>query len=336
MQIELLPYQLELKHSFGLSYGKRSYTDTFIVKLKMNGVEGIGEIVLPPYMKYSSDEVIEYVQNIQNQGLLNEGSLDACLEGLKKNKKKCPPAMAGLDIALHDLFSQLEGKSIFAYYGLSNAVKLPPTSFTIGIEEDLAILKQKIREAQAYEVLKLKMGGDSDNFLLDVVLPLWNKPIVIDANQGWQGESQYMHFMHRLEEHELLFVEQPFSLEYKQDYINLKRHPIPIVADESVQGIEDLETLHAYFDGINVKLMKCGGIQAAYELIKKAKTLNMKILIGCMTSSSCAIQAALNLAPMSDWLDLDGAFLVANNPYPSPKIEEGRLLLLNQSGLAIR
>ena len=189
MQIELFPYELKLIHSFELSYGKRSHTASFIVKIFDGEFEGIGEIILPPYMQYSTNEVVQYVDLIRSQQVLNRRTLHECLLALKKSKKKCLPAMAGLDIALHDLFSQKMGQPIFELYGLNyrSTETLPSTSFTIGIETNVEVLKQKMEEAQQYDILKLKMGSEHDNFLLDIVLPLWDKTIVIDANQGWKN-----------------------------------------------------------------------------------------------------------------------------------------------------
>lgn len=340
MSLRIQPYELELIHAFGVSYGVRTSTPSFIVELEYEGLIGYGEIVLPPYMVYTDIDVHAFFDQIDCKQLLADLNLESMLQYINHLTLQVMPAKAGIDIAIHDLIAQIENTTVGSYYELANdCTEVPKTSFTIGIESDVEVLREKVKEAQSYDVLKLKMGSEHDSFLLDIVLPLWNKSIVVDANQGWQDAAQLLHFVKRFEEHDLLFVEQPFKIEeHDVHYRDWKQFniPIPIVADEALQTIDDLDEIAALYEGINVKLMKCGGVKAAYDLIQSAQAKGLKILIGCMTSSSCAIQAAAVLSPMADWIDLDGAFLIKNNPYPAPKLVQGRIDFTSNAGLAIR
>jgi L-Ala-D/L-Glu epimerase len=189
-------------------------------------------------------------------------------------------------------------------------------------------MKQKIEEAERYgfEIFKIKLDGENDEEIVGDFRKLSNKPFAVDVNQGWRNITEASGKINWLKDQGCLFVEQPLAKNALDEMKRLKQHSVlPVYADESCQRSNDLEKLHDCFDGVNIKLMKCGGITEAYQMIRKARELNLKVLIGCMSESSVGCTAAAHLAPLADYADLDGPYLIANDPFEGMKIGYGRI-----------
>ncbi|MDE6343116.1 MAG: dipeptide epimerase, partial [Muribaculaceae bacterium] len=189
-------------------------------------------------------------------------------------------------------------------------------------------VRQKVEEASPYKVLKVKMGLNRDKETVELIRKMTDVPICADVNQGWTKREKALEMCHWLAERNCLFVEQPFDKDDVENTAWLReRSPLPIIADEAVHGVDDVRRMADIYDGINIKLMKCGGMHEAHQMAIVAKALGLKVMLGCMTETSCGVTAAAQLAPMADWADLDGNLLITNDPFDGVKIVEGKVTL---------
>jgi L-alanine-DL-glutamate epimerase-like enolase superfamily enzyme len=244
-------------------------------------------------------------------------------------------AKASVDIALHDLVGKLLKQPWYKIWGL-NPERTPNTSFTIGIDKP-EVVRTKVREASPYRILKVKLGQGNDKEMIEAVRSETDKPICVDINQGWTDRILALEMAHWLKDKGVVFIEQPMSKTSTDDTAWLTQNsPLPIIADEAFQTIRDFKKVQGVYSGINVKLMKCGGLRSAFIMIKMARALDMKVMIGCMTETSCAVTAAAQLSPLADWADLDGNLLIDNDVYDGLKIVDGKIVLPERPGIGIR
>ena len=226
------------------------------------------------------------------------------------------------------------GQPWYKIWGLSPE-KAPNTSFTIGIDT-AEVVRKKVDEAAPYKVLKVKMGLDNDKELVEIIRSKTDRPICVDANQGWDDKEKALEMCHWLAERNCLFVEQPMPKEKIEETAWLReRSPLPIIADEFLQRLPDVLRAKEAYDGINIKLMKSTGMHEAYKMAVLARSLGMKVMLGCMTETSCAVSAAAQLAPMVDWADLDGNLLIANDCFDGMKIVDGKVTLTDRPGIGV-
>ena len=218
-----------------------------------------------------------------------------------------------------------------------NPEKAPATSFTIGIDKP-DVVRQKVDEAAPYKVLKIKMGLDNDKELVEIIRSKTDVPICVDANQGWTDKEKALDMCHWLAERNCLFVEQPMDKSMIEETAWLReRSPLPLIADEFLQRLPDVRRAAQAYDGINIKLMKCTGLHEAYKMAVLARALGMKVMLGCMTETSCAISAAAQIAPMADWADLDGNLLISNDIFDGAKIIAGKISIpRDRPGIGVR
>jgi L-alanine-DL-glutamate epimerase-like enolase superfamily enzyme len=217
-----------------------------------------------------------------------------------------------------------------------NPEHIPETSFTIGIDKP-DVVKSKTEEASAFKILKVKLGKGNEKEMIAAVRSATPVPLCVDVNQGWSDRQEALDMIFWLKEQGVLYIEQPLSKTALADTAWLtQRSPLPVIADEAFQTLADLEKVKGVYSGINVKLMKCGGMRAAYTIIKMARSLGMKVMIGCMTETSCAVTAAAQLSPLADWADLDGNLLINNDLFSGIRIAEGRVVLPEEPGIGIR
>jgi L-alanine-DL-glutamate epimerase-like enolase superfamily enzyme len=244
-------------------------------------------------------------------------------------------AKASVDIALHDLAGKLMGQPWFRLWGLDPA-KTPYTSFTIGIDTP-EIVRQKVAEAEPYKVLKVKLGLGNDKEMIETIRKVSDKPVCVDVNQGWKDRSYALDMAHWLNENNVIFLEQPMPKTMTDDIAWLTRNsPLPVIADEAIQTFGDILNIRGIYSGINIKLMKCGGMNAAHKMAQMARTMGMKVMIGCMTETSCAISAAAQLSPLAHWADLDGNLLISNDVYEGVTVVDGRITLNESPGIGIK
>jgi L-alanine-DL-glutamate epimerase-like enolase superfamily enzyme len=243
-------------------------------------------------------------------------------------------AKASVDIALHDLVGKITGKPWFRIWGL-DPHKTPYTSFTIG-NDTPEVVRQKVAEAEPYKVLKVKLGLGNDKEMIETIRSVSDKPICVDVNQGWKDRNYALEMANWLKEQDVVFLEQPMPKTMVDDIAWLnEKSPVPVVADEALQTIGDLLQIKGVYSAINIKLMKCGGMNAAYKIARMAREMGMKVMIGCMTETSCAISAAAQLSPLVNWADLDGNLLISNDVYDGVKVIDGKIILNDEPGIGI-
>jgi L-alanine-DL-glutamate epimerase and related enzymes of enolase superfamily len=214
--------------------------------------------------------------------------------------------------------------------------KTPSTTFTIGIDTD-EVVKQKTREAAPlYNILKVKLGRENDKQIIEAIRTVTDKPIAVDANQGWKDKHYALDMINWLKEKGIVMIEQPMPKYNLEDAAWVtERSPLPVFADESFQRLQDVLRLKGAFTGVNIKLMKCTGMREAWKIQTVARAANMKVMIGCMTETSCAISAATQLSPAVDWADLDGNLLISNDCFKGVTVINGKLHLDDKPGIGI-
>lgn len=306
-----------------------------LVEINHQGYTGFGEASMVPYMGESIDSATAFLAKVDLKWLKYPFNYDEVILYLDSIATGNPAIKAAIDIALHDLHGKIENKPCYRFFE-AEAINMPVTSVTIGMDKPDIII-QKVKEADLAKVLKVKLGSDEDKILIETIRSVTNKPLYVDANQGWTNKEQALDLIYWLKESGVLLIEQPMiKTDTASNAWITERSPIPILADEAVQRLADIENIKDAYHGINVKLMKSAGMHEAYLMIKRARELNMKVLIGCMSETSIATLAAASLAPLCDWADIDGPFLTANNPYKNPDFKNGKWILPDLPGLGIK
>lgn len=334
MKLRFSPYTLELKHTFTIANYSRTTTPDMIVEVEKDGIIGYGEASMPPYLGESQESVSAFLSKVDLSKFSDPFQFEEILAAIDAIAPKNPAAKAAVDIALHDWAGKKLGAPWYRIWGL-NPEKTPVTSFTIGIDTE-EVVRQKTQEAEIYKVIKVKLGRDTDKMMIETIRQVTDKPITSDANQGWKNRDEALKMIEWLATKGVVFVEQPMPKEQVDDTAWLReRSPLPLIGDESVQRLADIKKAHGVFDGINIKLMKCTGMREAYKMITLARALDMKVMLGCMTETSCAISAAAQLSPLVDWADLDGAVLIKNDLFDGATIVDGKVTLPDRPGIGV-
>lgn len=335
MKLSWTPYDLQLVHTFTISGFSRKTTPVVLTKLEYDGLVGYGEASLPPYLGETQASVIEFLKKVDLSGFSDPTQMEEILEYVDSIAINNTAAKAAVDIALHDLVGKMLGAPWYKIYGL-NRYDVPDTTFTIGIDTD-DIVKEKTREALGrFNILKVKVGGPDDKRMIEAIRSVTDLPLAVDANQGWKDKHHALDMIHWLSEKGVVMVEQPMSKHNIDDNAWLtERSPLPVFADESLQRLYDLERLKGVFSGVNIKLMKCTGMREAWKMKNFAEALGMKVMIGCMTETSCAISAASQLYAGMYFADLDGALLIGNDCFDGAVLEKGKLVPRDLPGIGV-
>lgn len=334
LNIRFTPYTLQLKHAFTLATSSRTTTPVMLTEIEYLGTTGYGEASMPPYLGESHETAIKFLSSVDLSRFDNPFLMEDILDYVDKIMPGNYAAKASIDIALHDLTGKIAGMPVYRMLGL-DPDKTPMTSYTIGIDTP-EMIRLKVKEAEPYRVLKVKLGNERDREIVDVIRSETDKTLCVDVNQGWKDRVYALEMIHWLEEKGVVFVEQPMPKEQTDDLQWLTQNsPLPIIGDEAIQNLSDLIMYRDVYSGVNIKLMKCGGIRAAFNMIRTARSLGMKVMIGCMTETSCAVTAAAHLSPLADWCDLDGNLLIDNDPFKGLTIVDGKVTLPDRPGIGI-
>lgn len=335
MELKFYPYTLELRHVFTIASGSRKTTPVVLTEINYEGYTGYGEASMPPYLGESHESVMSFLSKVELGRFSDPFDIENILDYIDDIAPGNKAAKASVDIALHDLTGKIMGQPWYKIWGYDKT-KTPYTSFTIGIDTP-EIVRQKVKEAEPYKVLKVKMGLDNDKEMVETIRSVSQTPLTVDVNQGWKDKNHALEMVHWLNERNTLFVEQPMPKDQIDDIAWLTENsPLPIVGDESVQRLEDVIKAHGIYSGINIKYMKCTGMREGHKMLNLAKALNMKVMLGCMTETSCAISAAAQLSPMVDWADLDGNLLISNDIFDGVKVVDGKIQLTDLPGIGIK
>ena len=335
MRLTYQPFELLLKHTFTIAKFSRNSTPVMLVQVEHKGVTGYGEASMVPYMGESFETAAAFLDEVDASHLEYPFDFEVIIAYLDSIAPGNPAIKAGIDIALHDLDGKLQHKPCWQLLG-SKPPAMPLTSFTIGIDSP-EVMMQKVKEAPGCKIIKVKLGRDSDKELIKTIRSVTGLPLFVDANQGWTDRERSLDMTYWLQEQGVLLIEQPMlKTDLESNAWLTERSPIPIIGDEAVQRLPDVEKAKGVYHGINIKLMKSAGMYEAQQMILKARELNLKVMIGCMSETSCATLAAAALAPQCDWADLDGPFLTTNNPYKMPDFLDGKWVLGTESGLGLK
>ena len=334
MELTYQPFELQLKHTFTIAKFSRTSTPVMLLQIAHEGYIGYGEASMVPYMGETYESANEFLKKVDAKQFKYPFDFEVIIDYLDSLAPGNPAIKAGIDIALHDLDGKLKQQPCWQLLG-SKPEHMPVTSFTIGIDT-LDIMRQKVLEAADYKIIKVKLGRDNDKELIQTIRSVTNVPLFVDANQGWTDLEKSLDLTWWLLEQGVVLIEQPMlKTDIDSNAWLTERSPLPIIADEAVQRFADVEKALDVYHGINIKLMKSAGMHEATKMLKKARELNMKVMIGCMTETSCAALAGAALAPQCDFADLDGPFLTSNNPFKLPEFADGKWVLGNRNGLGL-
>lgn len=336
MTLSYQAYPLQLQHTFTVSGCSRSQTPDVLITLRHGSFIGHGEASMPPYLGESIESVCQFLSLVDVEQFHDPLRTDEILSYFMNLRPGNFAAKAALDIALHDLVGKMLGQPLWRLWGLSPE-RCTYTTYTIGIDTP-EVVRQKTREVEGrFGRLKVKVGVPGDRELIQAIRSVSSLPLTVDANQGWSDPEHALRQIEWLQQQGVIMVEQPLP---KHDLEGLRwlteRSPLPIILDESVQGPADVLRLRGCCHGINIKLMKCGGLAEARKMIDIARLQGMQVMLGCMTETSCAVTAAAQLAPYADYLDLDGNLLISNDPFAGGmQVIDGKVTLQNEPGLGI-
>lgn len=333
MKLTLQPVTLNLRTTFRVAHGATDQRHNVIARIEQDGLTGFGEAAAVFYYGDTQASLMEYLQ-----GLPDLGSDPFALEDLLDNLPDGPhAAQAAVDIALHDLVGKLLGIPLYQFFGL-NPTRLPDTSFTIGIDEP-EVMAERARQS-GYPIIKVKLGSDNDEAIVKAIREATSARLRVDANSGWNRE-QALEIIPRLAGYDLEFIEQPLPVDDREGFVWLKEKlrqqgvRAPIFADESVKTSRDLAATAPGLDGVVVKLMKTGGLREALRTIHTARAHGLQIMLSCMIESSVGVTAAAHLAPLCDYVDLDGPLLIANDPFQGLQYSGASLSLPGKPGLGV-
>ena len=334
MKLTFTQFDLRLKHTFTISRSSRDISPIVITELEHDGIVGFGEA--SPSGRYGEniETVKAFLANVDLSRFDDPFQLESILDYVNGLAEGNTSAKAAVDIALHDWIGKKLGVPLYKYWGLDKT-RTPMTSFTIGIDTP-DVIEKKVREAEEYPLLKIKLGGSNDEEIMRTIRKVTKKTLRVDANEGWKTKEVALEKIKWLEQEGVEFVEQPMPASDLAGTAWVReRVSIPIIADENSIRLHDVPKLQGVFDGINIKLMKCTGVREAIQMIHTARACGMKIMVGCMIESSVAISAAAQFTPLLDYADLDGHVLTTNDPFDGVRIVDGKLILPDRPGIGV-
>ncbi|MCC6292582.1 MAG: dipeptide epimerase [Bryobacterales bacterium] len=331
------PMRLTLRHTWTTTMSSSTHRDTILFRFTHAGIEGHGEGA--PIVRYheSAGSGCAALNAKLDSGFFRRFPPEQFDKTLREVNRLIPgewAAKAAVAAAVLDWNGKRLGVPVYRLFGLDPS-EGPVTTFSIGIDTP-EMTRQKVREAAAYPELKIKVGLDSDEATIAAVRAETSKPLRVDANEGWKTKEQAVEKINWLERQGVVSIEQPLPAARldEMNWIRRRVH-IPVIADEACLHAADIPKLAPHFDGVNIKLDKCGGILEAYRMIQTARSLGLKVMVGCMVSSSLAITAAAHLSPLLDFADLDGNLLLSHDPFRGVRVERGRLRLPSGPGLGV-
>lgn len=336
MVLTFRPYDAQMRHVFTIANSSRTTTPIVLTEIEWDGIVGYGEAALPPYLGETQNSVIDFLKKVDLSRFNSPFQIQDIMAYVDSIAINNTAAKAAVDIALHDIVGKIMGQPWWKIWGF-NPETTPNTSFTVGLDTE-EVVKEKTREASPYKVIKVKLGRDekTDKMMVNTIRSVTDTIICVDANQGWKDKHYALDMIHWLNERNVNMIEQPMpKLLLDEAAWVTENSPLPVIADEACQRLTDIPKLKGAYHGVNIKLMKCTGMREAREMISLSKALHMRLMIGCMTETSCAISAAAQLAPETEWADLDGNLLISNDVYKGMLIVDGKITLNDLPGIGI-
>lgn len=340
LELEWCPFTAKMKHVFTIANSSRSTTPIVLTKITYDGYTGYGEAAMPPYLGETTNSAIDYLKKARPvlKKFKDPWMIGAIMEEMDAITTNNCAAKASIDIALHDLVGQMLGQPWWKIWGF-DATKCPYNSFTVGLDTK-EVVREKAKEAASEgHLIKVKLGRteEQDKMMINTIREVTDTTICIDANQGWKDKHYALDMINWLATKNVNMIEQPMpKLMLDEAGWLTERSPLPIMADEACQRLTDVRKLYGHYSGINIKLMKCTGLHEAREMVSLAQALGMKLMIGCMTETSVAIAAGAQIAPVCEWTDLDGNWLISNDVFHSSTVEDGKIVPSSDPGLGLK
>lgn len=335
MELTAHGLDLTLTTPFRIARGEQTHARNVLTQIATEEAVGLGEAAPSGYYGERRESVFMALDEFTDYLGDDASRIEDIMEELDRRLHGHAAAKASVDMALFDILGKRLGAPVYELLGL-NPDRAPVTSFTIGIDEPAVMAKQAAAAAKQYPTLKIKVGTGRDVEIVRAIRGATDATLRVDANSAWTAKEA-LRLIRDLEPFGLEFVEQPLpagdieGLRYVREHVSL-----PIIADESCVTLEDVPRMVGVVDGINIKLMKCGGIHHALKMIHTARAHHLKIMLGCMIESSLAITAAAHLSPLVDYADLDGHLLISDDPFEGVRVEQGKLALPDRAGLGVR
>ncbi len=325
---------LKLQYAWGLSRGTWSTRRNAFIRIERDGAVGMGEAA--PIARYNETAegaaaFFEKARPVLERDLWEYAFRWNEMDALAQAEHA---AKAAIDMALLDWVGKKLQVPLWKLLGLGKGAALR-TTYSIGIDE-VPVMQEKIRAYPDFGVYKIKVGTKDDRKIIEGIRAVTSKPLRVDANEGWKTKEEALENINWMAGMGIEYVEQPMPASMLKDYAWLKeRSKLPIYADESLMKASDIPVIAPYFDGLNIKLMKCGGIQEGVRMVAMARALGLKLMIGCMVETSLAISAAAAITPLFDHADLDGNLLSATDPFKGVRTVKDQLVLNDQPGLGV-
>ena len=334
-KVKFTTKKLLLQHTWTISRESTNEKNNVFVALEQDGITGWGEAA--PNIRYNENSV-KVSETLEKMSRHLENCDPMCffdvMTDLNKHFTGDFSAKSAVDIALLDWVCKSLNIPLYRLWGL-DPLKTPKTSFSIGIDS-LESIKQKVKEAEEYPILKIKLGKDNDREIIQTIRQVTDRVVRVDVNEAWTDKEKALREIEWLAENNVEFVEQPMPAAMKDEAAWLcARSPLPLIADEAVKTTADILDLPGHYHGINIKIDKSGGLQEACKMITLARTVGLKVMLGCMVSSSVTITAAAHLTPLVDYADLDGNLLISNDPFSGVTVDDGKLILPERPGIGV-
>ena len=334
MKIRLHPVDLRLKETFRISRESRDHQPSLIVELEYEGISGFGEATASQYYGQSIESLSAAIMAVKP---IVEG-MDPCdpsdfwerISGALQNESF---VLCALDVAMHDLWGRMQGLPLYQLWKL-DPKDAPPTDYTLGLDTVERMVEKM--KAHPWPIYKVKLGSEQDLEIMQELAKESEAIFRVDANGGWTAE-QALAYASKLKTLRVEYIEQPLPLEKTGEMKEVfPFSDLPLIADESCQVESDVDRCHGLFHGINIKLTKCGGLTPALRMIKRAREIDLKVMVGCMTESSVGVSAAAQLLPLVDYADLDGPMLLADDPARGVRFDsEGNVIYPERPGIGV-
>lgn len=328
-------YELALENPFTIARGTKETVPNVIVSLTKEGITGYGEA--GPNSRYDeyAETVVAFIDRLPNNFFDDLTTPEEVASAIQQLDGPVQSAKAALEMAWLDCWGKSQQQPLWKLWDAPSNIT-PPSSFTIGLDE-IEVMQQKVRDAEEYPILKVKLGTDRDRKIIKAIREITDKPIRVDANEGWTDLDTAKEQITFLAEQNIEIVEQPMPAAMHETMAKLKKwSPLPLMADESFKGDEDLDHIAKAFDGINIKLMKMGSLVKARNVIKEARKRNLHVMVGCMIESSLGISAGALIGTWADYVDLDGFLLIKDDPFEGLRLTPDKNLQLSENpGLGV-
>ncbi|HYW79559.1 MAG TPA: dipeptide epimerase [Thermoguttaceae bacterium] len=334
MNLTLHHFELPVRHPFTISRGTTTVQRTLVVELEQDGVHGYGEAPEADYYGATIETMTAALQSARSE--IEAHSLEdptAFWEAMRPSLRHATFCQCAVDTAAHDLWGKLRGEPVWKLWGL-DFDKIPPSDYTIGIDA-IDVMVAKLNEFPGFPVYKIKLGTADDVEIVRRLREHTEARFRVDANCAWDARETIDNSA-SLRELGVEFIEQPLRPDAVDDMQEVRRDSeLPIVADESCQVESDIDRCAGLFQGVNIKLVKCGGLTPARRMIDRARQLGMRVMVGCFTESTVGISAIAQLLPLVDYADIDGALLLAEDVASGVTIDRGKVVYPNENGCGV-